>query len=164
MLMQLHIVFSFSIASSFMKRIRLAATNPTGSTEASTVGQQHQVDVVAAAAAQKKHEELERVIQEQASLIESLQAEKVGSEKSFTSFQSDHERVMKENGILRKAVAIQEERRVHFEQEVKASKTQSEERIKGLEQMILTLRYHLQMAQSYVGADDFMQQRPPDVY
>ena len=114
--------------------------------------------------AQKKHEELERVIQEQASLIESLQADKVGIEKSFASLKSDHERITKDNSILRKAVTIQEERRLHLEQEVKTAKVQSDERIKGLEQMILTLRYHLQASQSNVVANDFMHQRPPDVY
>jgi hypothetical protein len=113
---------------------------------------------------QKKHEELERVIQEQASLIESLQADKVGIEKSFASLKTDHERITKDNGILRKAVAIQEERRLHLEQEVKTTKVQSDERIRGLEQIVMTLRYHLQASQSNVVANDFMHQRPPDVY
>ena len=152
-----------------MKRVRMAAAASTesSSTFATTMTygnsptpeqQQHQQQ------AQKKHEELECVIQEQASLIESLQAEKVGIEKSFASLKSDHDRITKDNGILRKAVAIQEERRLHLEQEVKATKVLSDERIRGLEQVILTLRYHLQAAQSNVVGNDFMHQRPPDVY
>jgi septal ring factor EnvC (AmiA/AmiB activator) len=109
-----------------------------------------------------KHVELERVIQEQASLIESLQADKSGIEKSLVSLKSDHERILKENQILRKAVTIQEERRVNSELEAKSFKAHADERIKGLEQIILSLRYHLQAQQS-VG-NDFMHQRPPDVY
>ena len=133
-----------------------AATTESSSVASSPTPEQQQ--------AQKKHEDLERVIQEQASLIESLQADKVDIEKSLASFKSDHERITKDNGILRKAVAIQEERRLHLEQEVKAAKVQSDERIRGLEQIVLTLRYHLQASQSNVVANDFMQQRPPDVY
>ena len=102
-----------------------AATTESSSVASSPTPEQQQ--------AQKKHEDLERVIQEQASLIESLQADKVGIEKSLASFKSDHERITKDNGILRKAVAIQEERRLHLEQEVKAAKVQSDERIRGLE-------------------------------
>lgn len=109
-----------------------------------------------------KLEELNMVIQEQASLIESLKADKTGTEHSLSSLKTDHERVVKENQILRKAVAIQEERRVNSEHEVKAVKTQADERIRGLEQLILSLRYHLQTQQN-VG-NDFMSQRPPDVY
>lgn len=142
-----------------MKRVRMATTTES-CTSSPTPDQQHQQQEQA----QKKHEELERVIQEQASLIESLQADKVGIEKSFASLKSDHERITKDNGILRKAVTIQEERRVHLEQEVKATKVQSDERIRSLEQVILTLRYHLQTSQSNVVANDFMHQRPPDVY
>lgn len=124
-----------------------------------TPEQQHQQQE-----AQKKHEELERIIQEQASLIESLQGDKMNIEKSLQSIQSDHERILKDNSILRKAVTIQEERRLHLEQEVKVTKQQSDEKIKGLEQIILTLRYHLQASQSNVVTNDFMHQRPPDVY
>ena len=140
-----------------MKRVRMAAANTESFTDATSPSPEQQQ-------AQKKHEELERIIQEQASLIESLQADKVGIEKSFASLKSDHERITKDNTILRKAVTIQEERRLHLEQEVKTAKTQSDERIRGLEQIILTLRYHLQASQSNVVANDFMHQRPPDVY
>lgn len=109
-----------------------------------------------------KQEELNRVIQEQACLIESLKSDKSGLEQSLATLKSDHERVTKDNQILRKAVAIQEERRVNLDVEVKSVKAQADERIRGLEQIILTLRFHLQ-AQQNVG-NDFMHQRPPDVY
>jgi GAF domain-containing protein len=150
------------MAATHMESSTLANSNSNSPTPEQQQLQQQQQQQQQA---QKKQEELERVIQEQASLIESLQADKVGIEKSFASLKSDHERITKDNGILRKAVTIQEERRLHLEQEVKANKLQSEERIRGLEQVILTLRYHLQASQSNVVANDFMhQQRPPDVY
>ena len=156
-----------------MKRVRMAATSTaiesssvTGSSRRSPSPEpsHYQQQLLSA---QKKHEELERVIQEQASLIESLQADKIGMEKSLTTLKSDQERMTKDNGILRKAVAIQEDRRLHLEQEMKTIKVQSDERIRGLEQVVLTLRYHLQAAQSNVVANDFMHHqppRPPDVY
>lgn len=111
----------------------------------------------------EKHEKLNRVIQEQASLIESLQIDKSGLEQSLSSLKTDHERVVKENQILRRAVNIQQERHVNSDNEVKAVKAQADERIKGLEQIILSLRYHLQTQHDNVG-NDFMHQRPPDVY
>jgi hypothetical protein len=111
-----------------------------------------------------KHEDLNRVIQEQASLIESLKADKLGLDQSMTLLKTDHERVVKENQILRRAVTIQQERQVGSEKEIKAVKAQADERIKGLEQIILSLRYHLQTQQNNDVGNDFMHQRPPDVY
>jgi septal ring factor EnvC (AmiA/AmiB activator) len=109
-----------------------------------------------------KQEELNRVIREQASLIDSLKAEKVTVEQSLTTLRTDHERITKENQILRRAVTIQEERRVNADQETKSVQARAEERIRALNQIILSLRYHLQ-AQQNVG-NDFMHQPPPDVY
>jgi len=107
-------------------------------------------------------DELNRVIQEQASLIESLKKDKTGLEDNLKALQTDHQRAVKENGILRKAVNIQQERQTAAETEAKTVKAQADERIRGLEQTILSLRYHLQQQQP-VG-NDFMGQRPPDVY
>ena len=109
-----------------------------------------------------KHEELERVIQEQARRIESLSAQKTSLETNVRSLQSETERLSKDNGILRKAVTIQEERRVAAEQEARQFQEQTAERVQALEQVIRTLRYHLQVAN--VGHNDFMQPRPPDVF
>ena len=103
------------------------------------------------------------MIQEQASLIESLKADNSGLEQSLSSLKTGHERITKENQILRRAVSIQQERHVQADREVKAVKAQADERIRGLEQIILSLRYHLQTQQNNVG-NDFMHQRPPDVY
>jgi hypothetical protein len=146
--------------SSFLKRVRIAA-NTLSAGESSSHGtsptpEQQQQDA--------KHKELERIINEQATLIESLKDDKLKIEKKYTSLKSDHDRSMKDNSILRKAVAIQEERRVHLEQELKTCRVQSEERIKGLEQIVLTLRYHLQSTQNNVTNDFMNQHRPPDVY
>ena len=101
-------------------------------------------------------------MQEQATLIESLQKDKSGLEDSLQTLQTDHQRVVKENGILRKAVMIQQERQNTAETEIKAVKDLADERIRSLEQIILSLRYHLQQ-QQHVG-NDFMRQTPPDVY
>jgi hypothetical protein len=134
------------LASSFMKRVRIAAASS-------------EVPAIDPA----KHEELERVVHEQARHIASLQADKAGLEKTVSSLQSDMERINKDNGILRKAVTIQEERRVAAEREAQQFQEQTHERIQGLEQLIRTLRYHLQAAHATVG-NDFMHPRPPDVY
>lgn len=163
-------IFATNGASSSLKRVRMppVSTTRTGTTSHSPTPQdenqpqpqQQQQDSIL----MKKNQELERVIQEQASLIESLQNDKVGMEKSFTSLKTDHERIMKDNTILRKAVTIQEERRIHLEQEMKSCKVQADEKIRSLEQMIANLRYHLQ-ASSRTNNNDFMyNQRPPDVY
>ena len=107
-------------------------------------------------------DEVNRVVQEQATLIESLKKDKTGLEDSLLTLQTDHQRVVKENGILRKAVTIQQERHYTAATEIKTVKDQADERIRSLEQIILSLRYHLQQQQR-VG-NDFMRQTPPDVY
>jgi septal ring factor EnvC (AmiA/AmiB activator) len=108
-------------------------------------------------------EDLERVIQEQASLIESLKKDNTGLAQSLASMESERNRAVKENVILRKAVSYQQEREKNLENVAKDIKTKSDERIKALEHMILTLRYHLQAQNATIG-NDFMSQRPPDVY
>jgi len=110
--------------------------------------------------------DLTRVVEEQQAVIDSLKSEKSNLVSSLESLKSDHERVVKENQILRKAVNIQEQRRCQAEDEVKAAQQDrigAEEKIKNLEQVILSLRYHLQAQQSNVG-NDFMGMRPPDVF
>lgn len=108
-------------------------------------------------------EELNRVIQEQASLIESLQKDKTGLEQSLASLATERNRAVKENTILRKAVSYQQEREKNLENVAKNIKTTSDERIKALEHVILTLRFHLQTQNPTIG-NDFMSQRPPDVF
>jgi hypothetical protein len=111
--------------------------------------------------------DLSRVVDEQAALIESLKKEKAVVVASMASLKSDHERTCKENVVLRKAINIQQERLNQAEGHVKAGqeyRAEAEDRIKKLEQVILSLRYHLQTQQSYVGNDFMNHPRPPDVY
>jgi septal ring factor EnvC (AmiA/AmiB activator) len=110
-----------------------------------------------------KMEELNQVIQEQASLIESLKADKSGLEQSLSSLETDRECIKKENQILGKAVTIQQRRRLQADREVETVKAQADERIGALEQIIHSLRYRFQTQQNNFG-NDFMHQRPPDVY
>lgn len=109
---------------------------------------------------------MHRVVEEQAAMIESLKKEKTGVESSLTLLKTDHERISKENGILRRAVTIQQDRQNQAENEIKAAvqyRTGAEDQIKKMEQVILSLRYHLQAQQPVIG-NDFMGNRPPDVY
>uniref|UniRef100_A0A7S3LG57 Uncharacterized protein n=1 Tax=Amphora coffeiformis TaxID=265554 RepID=A0A7S3LG57_9STRA len=116
----------------------------------------------------KRKSDLQNVVQEQAAVIESLKKEKKTVEESFASLKTDHERVTKENHVLRRAVQIQQDRQNQADAELKNAhkfKVDSEERIKKLEHMIMSLRYHLQAQQPPVG-NDFLNNshRPPDVF
>lgn len=111
--------------------------------------------------------DLNRVVEEQAAVIESLKKEKAEVISSLESLKSDHERTCKENTVLRKAVAIQQERLHQAENHVKAAqeyRSDAEDRIKKLEQVVLSLRYHLQAQQSPLDNDFLNHPRPPDVY
>ena len=86
----------------------------------------------------------------------------------MNNLKSEHDKVLSENKILKKAVTIQQERQNQAASEIEAArqfKFDAEARIKKLEQIILSLRYHLQAQQSNPG-NDFMgfPPRPPDVY
>mmetsp|Transcript_23329 Transcript_23329/g.57409 ORF Transcript_23329/g.57409 Transcript_23329/m.57409 type:complete len:212 (+) Transcript_23329:232-867(+) len=110
--------------------------------------------------------ELEKVVTSQANEIQSLKADKQKVETSFNNFKSEHEKVLNENKILKRAVTIQQERQNQAASEIEAAhkyKFDAEERIKKLEQIILSLRYHLQAQQSN-ARNDFMGFPPPDVY
>jgi glycerol-3-phosphate dehydrogenase len=112
------------------------------------------------------NEDLKKVATEQVSLIESLKLDKSELETKLNSLKTDQERVMKENQILRRAVMIQQERHTTSENELKVAHKQKEdadERIRSLEQMILSLRYRLQAQQSHCESD-FMHHRSPDVF
>ena len=112
--------------------------------------------------------DLHEQIQKQSAVIESLKKDKKTVEDSLVSLKSDYERVSKENHVLRRAVQIQQDRQNQTEAELKNAhkyKIDSEERIKKLEHMIMSLRYHLQAQQAPVG-NDFLNNshRPPDVF
>ena len=113
-------------------------------------------------------QDLQRVVQSQAEEIESLKSDKADIESSLNRLRGEHEKVVNENKILKKAVTIQQERQNQASGEINAArqyKVDAEDRIKKLEQLILSLRYHLQAQQSNPG-NDFMgfPPRPPDVY
>lgn len=110
--------------------------------------------------------ELKRVVDEQAVMIESLKEEKTNLEESVTTLRFDNDKTHKENQLLRKAVQIQQERQKQAEGHIKAAeeyRVEAEDKIRKLEQVILSLRYHLQ-AQQLRPANDFMGPRPPDVF
>ena len=108
------------------------------------------------------------MVQNQAAMIESLKKDKKAVEDSFESLKTDHERLSKENHVLRRAVQIQQDRQNQTDAELKNAhkyKVDSEERIKKLEHMIMSLRYHLQAQQAPVGSDFLNNShRPPDVF
>lgn len=98
-------------------------------------------------------------------MIESLKKDKTELQSSLQTVSADQERLSKENSILRKAVQIQQERQNSAEAELKAAheyRNSAQEQIRKLEQLVMQLRYHLQAQQA--PANDFMNQRPPDVY
>lgn len=109
------------------------------------------------------------LVQEQAHEIASLKEDKATLESTVHQLRAENEKVVNENKILKKAVTIQQERQNHAASEIQAAnnyKAEAEDRMKKLEQMILTLRYHLQTQQSNHAGNDFMgfPPRPPDVF
>jgi hypothetical protein len=112
--------------------------------------------------------ETHKVTEAQAAEIDSLKTDKLNLETSLTSLRTEHDRVANENRILKRAVTIQQERQNQASSEIEAAnryKLEADDRIKKLEHIILSLRYHLQAQQTNPG-NDFMgfPPRPPDVY
>ena len=115
----------------------------------------------------QKLQQLQQVVDQQAAEIHRLKSERDSLQTSATNLSSQHAKVEQENKILKRAVAIQQERGNQANSELEGArqfKAQAEERIRRLEQMNLTLQYQLQ-AQSSSG-NDFIgfNPRPPDVY
>lgn len=114
------------------------------------------------------HQDNQKIIQGQAAEIECLKHQKASLETSLCSLKSEHDKVLNENKILKRAVTIQQERQNQAAGEIEAArqfKVEADDRIKKMEQIILSLRYHLQTQQS-TPSNDFMgfPPRPPDVY
>ena len=112
--------------------------------------------------------DIQRVVETQAEEIASLKNEKSNLESSLSNLKTEHEKVVNQNSILKKAVTIQQERQNQAASEIAEArryKCEAEDTIKKLEQIILSLRYHLQ-AQPTNPGNDFMgfSRRPPDVY
>eukprot|EP00566_Odontella_aurita_P021997 CAMPEP_0113546530 /NCGR_PEP_ID=MMETSP0015_2-20120614/11852_1 /TAXON_ID=2838 /ORGANISM="Odontella" /LENGTH=235 /DNA_ID=CAMNT_0000446985 /DNA_START=185 /DNA_END=892 /DNA_ORIENTATION=- /assembly_acc=CAM_ASM_000160 len=117
-------------------------------------------------AQQKIIADLQRLVDHQATEIERLKAEKNAVESAASELKSSHDKAVNENRILKKAVTIQQERQKQASSEIESARgfrAEAEDRIRKLEQMNLTLRYHLQAQQPAIG-NDFMGSRPPDVY
>mmetsp|Transcript_27023 Transcript_27023/g.59441 ORF Transcript_27023/g.59441 Transcript_27023/m.59441 type:complete len:224 (-) Transcript_27023:304-975(-) len=111
--------------------------------------------------------ELQNVVNSHGAEIESLKSDKVGLEESLNTLKTEHDKVVYENKTLKRAVVIQQERQNQALSEINAGrqfKAEAEDRIKKLEQLVLSLRYHLQTQQHNTPGNDFMGFRPPDVY
>lgn len=111
--------------------------------------------------------DLRRVVDSQATEIQSLKNEKSHIEGSLNNLKTEHDKVLNENRILKKAVTIQQERQNQAASEIAQArqyKVEADEQIKKLEHVILSLRYHLQAQNS--NRNDFMgfPPRPPDVF
>mmetsp|Transcript_43995 Transcript_43995/g.93686 ORF Transcript_43995/g.93686 Transcript_43995/m.93686 type:complete len:220 (-) Transcript_43995:280-939(-) len=116
-------------------------------------------------ASAQKLQELQRMVEQQAAEIQRLKSEKESAQAAASQLSSQHAKVENENKILKRAVAIQQDRQHQMTavlEGAKQFKVQAEDRIRRLEQMNLTLQYQLQ-ANSTAG-NDFMGFRPPDVY
>jgi len=111
--------------------------------------------------------ELQNTVNSQGAEIESLKSEKDGLQNSIATLRTEHDKVLNENKTLKRAVIIQQERHNQALSEINAGrqfKAEAEDRIKKLEQLVLSLRYHLQAQQHNTPGNDFMGFRPPDVY
>ena len=112
--------------------------------------------------------DLQKVAEVQAAEIQCLKLDKANLESNLNSLKSEHDRVVNENKILKRAVTIQQERQNHASSEIEGArrfKLDAEDRIKKLEQIVLSLRYHLQTQQANHSYDIMgFPPRPPDVY
>lgn len=111
---------------------------------------------------------LQKVVEKQNAEIQSLREEKTQMQSTIHTLNESQERILHENKILKKAVTVQQQRQTHASNELEAArqyKEQAENKMRMLEQVISSLRYHLQAQQPHVG-NDFMglNQRPPDVF
>lgn len=111
---------------------------------------------------------LQQTIDMQTVDIQRLTSEKLTVLGSYNELKGNHEKIMNENKILKRAVTIQQERQNQAASELDAAqkyKGDAEEKMRKLEQIVLSLRYHLQ-AQQPCNGNDFMglNQRPPDVF
>jgi DNA repair exonuclease SbcCD ATPase subunit len=111
--------------------------------------------------------DLQKLVSTQAGEIETLKRGKGDLETSLNNLQGEHDKVAHENKILKRAVTIQQERQNQALSELTAARqfrVDAEERIRKLEQLVLSLRYHLQAQQMNTPGNDFMGFPPPDVY
>lgn len=156
---------TFVPSSSFSVR---RSPNSAGVPSKRSRSSQFDSGVASSASSHQKLEELQNVVEQQATEIEQLKADKEASQASFSELSSQHEKAGNENRILKRAVTIQQERQHQMNSELEGArrfKVEAEERIRRLEHMNLTLQYQLQALNSSAG-NDFMRfgPQPPDVY
>jgi len=117
-------------------------------------------------ASHQKLQELQQMVEQQATEIQRLKSEKENTETAANQLSAQHAKVVHENTILKRAVTIQQQRGNQMNAELEGArqfKVQAEDRIRRLEQMNLSLQYQLQAGSS--SSNDFMGfNRPPDVY
>lgn len=116
-------------------------------------------------ASAQKLQELQHMVEQQATEIQRLKSEKETAEASASQLSSQNTKVEHENKILKRAVAIQQERQGQLAAELEGArqfKVQAEDRIRRLEQMNLTLQYQMQVTSA--TGNEFTGFRPPDVY
>lgn len=117
-------------------------------------------------ASQQKLKELQQMVEQQAAEIQRLKTDKDAVEASATQLSSQHAKAEHENKILKRGVAIQQQRQNQMTSELEGArqfKLQAEDRIRKLEQMNLSLQYQFQ-ARSSTGNDFMGFNRPPDVF
>jgi len=111
--------------------------------------------------------DLQNVVNSQGAEIESLKSDKAAIENSHNTLRTEHDKVVNENRTLKRAVLIQQERQNQAISEITAArqyKVEADDKIKKLEQIVLSLRYHLQAQQNNTPGNDFMGFTPPNVY
>lgn len=94
----------------------------------------------------------------QAQEIQSLKSENGKLNGTIVQMKGEHDKVLHESRLLKRLVTHQHERQTQAQGELEAArkyKTEAEDRMSKMEQMILQLRYHLQ-AQSSGPSDSFM--------
>lgn len=101
--------------------------------------------------------DLQATIDEQKAVIESLRNDKTVVETSFQELKTTHEKTLKENQILRKAVSIQQDKHTNLESQLRQQESDYQAKIKNLESVILSLKYHL----SASNTSEFNSFRPP---
>jgi hypothetical protein len=109
---------------------------------------------------------MQKVVEKQNLEIQNLRNEKASMQLTIKSLSESQEKALHENKILKKAVTLQQQRQNQAVSELESAKQykdHAENKMKMLEQMVSSLRYHLQAQHSHVG-NDFMGQRPPDVF
>jgi len=102
-------------------------------------------------------QELQVILEQRAAEIQRLKSEKESLQAMASQLSSHQATVVNENKILKRAIAIQQERRSHMTAELEGAiqfKVEAEDRICMLEQMNATLQYRLEV--NMASENDYM--------